>query len=376
MAAEAFIRAADGLADWIRQTPNPETYHRTAKALERCREAVQEDFGLDMPMQHRKVKRTLREMNLLRQVRYHKRLRMSLEKKLKVTKGHHLGGMVAPEIFVKVGITDPAVNSRQLKKMLSTDCQAAISHVYAGKVRDSFAEILKDLTKERLSSAIGSAPLDGRGAVACAVYVAHIHDEAIMRFRSYDRVAVEAFGSDGQGPVFSRGRYSKVQNTSLHITLGSSLKSMEWYSELQALSRKDACTLATALMLTVDEVLRVCKKAVQDRGARRAKIIHLMVGDGIPTNEAAAKRLLHQYSIKKAWGPEVQYRLLVWKCASHQSNLVVLVAIAGRMVADAVEQDDLCGRWMDVRGCVKFFPTVVIGRQTGHPYFAFLFLSW
>ena len=345
-----FVRAADGLADWIKNTPNPEAYQRTSKALRFCREAVQDEFGVDRPKQHRKVVRSFREIKLMRQVRYHKKLRFVAESKFKVTKGHHLGGIVAPEIFVRVGLSDPAINSRQLKRVLSTDCQAPISHVYAGKVRDSFAEMLKNLTKERLSSALGVAPLGGGGASVVPVYVAHVHDEASMRFRSYDRVAVKAFGDDGLGRVFSRGRYSKVQNNSLHVTLGSSSNGFEWYSELQPLSRKDADTLATALMMAVDELLSACTAAVRERQARRVRVLHLLIGDGVNTNEAAAKRLMHQYLVRKQHGAELQYRLLMWKCASHQANLVVLVAIAGRMVKDAVEHDELCGHVVEIRG--------------------------
>lgn len=45
-------------------------------------------------------------------------------------------------------------------------------------------------------------------------------------------------------------------------------------------------------------------------------------------------------------GQEVAYRLLAWKCASHQSNLVVLVALAGRLVNDAMAADELRAKFL------------------------------
>jgi hypothetical protein len=67
------------------------------------------------------------------------------------------------------------------------------------------------------------------------------------------------------------------------------------------------------------------------------------IAGGINTNENAGKRLLFHIGQQTAARPILVYRLLVWKCVSHQSNLVVLVAIAGRLVNNALEPCDLCG---------------------------------
>ncbi len=80
--------------------------------------------------------------------------------------------------------------------------------------------------------------------------------------------------------------------------------------------------------------------ALVGRGpASRLRVIHLLTGDGVPTNMAAARRLLHSYR-KDA---HVEYRLIVWLCAAHQANLVVQVAICGSLLADPVNQNGLCG---------------------------------
>lgn len=342
MEAKAFVRAVDGLRAFIAASPNPNVYSKSSAALLVCREAVQDDFQLDLPVSHQRAKRTLREMHLMRQVRYHKRQKKAVDEQLRKTQGQHIGGLIPIEVFVRVGLSDPSLNNRQLKRILSKDFAAPISHVYAGTVRDSFAEILKHLAQTAVERTLACAPVGPSGVSACPLFIVHIHDEATMRFRSYDRVAVEAFGSDGTGVAFSRGRYSKVQNNAMSIVFGGANKKIEWFSELQPLSKKDGPTLATALIKCVSGILGPIAAAIRRGQGKKVRCIHLLVGDGVNTNENGAKRMLHHFLVSQAAPSEVQYRLLMWKCSSHQANLVVLVAITGRLLNDALEGDDLC----------------------------------
>lgn len=100
--------------------------------------------------------------------------------------------------------------------------------------------------------------------------------------------------------------------------------------------------MATALLRTADEVLHTCCDAIKGTPLNRMQCVHILVGDGVATNENAAKRLWLHYS--QAYGPDsrLAYRLATLKCASHQANLAVLVAIAGRLSKDAGVNDELC----------------------------------
>ena len=57
------------------------------------------------------------------------------------------------------------------------------------------------------------------------------------------------------------------------------------------------------------------------------------------TDENSAKRVLLRCLEKS---PNIAYRLLVWKCSSHQSNLVVMIAITGSLVSNVLDSNELC----------------------------------
>ena len=136
-----------------------------------------------------------------------------------------------------------------------------------------------------------------------------------------------------------RGRHSKVLNHVINVHVAET--SLRWLSELQPLANKTASTIASALILNVQEVVLHC--VLEGEGSRNdcVRCIHLLTGDAIATNEAAARRVLpHMTAFASRHG--VSYFLLVWICASHQSNLAVMVAICGGRVKDAVENDPIC----------------------------------
>jgi len=57
--------------------------------------------------------------------------------------------------------------------------------------------------------------------------------------------------------------------------------------------------------------------------------LHILVGDGVATNEAAAQ-LLWAWACKQRLHRRVDYLLWVVKCASHQTSLVASSVVAGR----------------------------------------------
>ncbi len=145
MAAEALLKAADALL----VSADPVVCPRTIATIAEMREAVQDEFNLDLPMRSRGGKRTEAEMKLQKQVQYQRKCRKTAEASLQKLRGDKVGGSVRREVFVRVGLSDPSLNGRQLRAVLSTDIgQACISHVYIGKVRDAFAELLKSMVRE------------------------------------------------------------------------------------------------------------------------------------------------------------------------------------------------------------------------------------
>ena len=244
-------------------------------------------------------------------------------------------------MFVRAGLSEPTINPRQLRKTLTNDSgMANISHIYIGHVRDAFAEMIKACYKRKVEAVVAASALRADGVVDRPVVVTHLHDEASMRFRSYDNVFLHDFGDHPDEVVFSRGRYSKVQNNVLTVAFDAI--SINWPAELQPLARKDGPTLATAIIGAVKGVLDACDAGAAARGAKAVTLLHILVGDAVNTNENAAKKVLHHFLVAGNLASAIRYRLLVWKCSSHQSNLVVLVAIAGGLVSKVLEKNELC----------------------------------
>jgi hypothetical protein len=302
--------------------------------------ALNDDFELDVGIKFR-IKRTHTEANLARQLNYQKQKRWKADEALKMFKGisSQYQRTLPRDVIVRVGLSNPLINSRQLRDMLSADGIAAIGHSSVAKVRDAFAESLKCFVKQKVAAEVAVGVIENRGKANHTFYALHVHDEALMRFRSYDKVDVEAFGGCANGPVFSRGRYSKVQNNAISVFTSPGAKPIDWLSELQPLARKTGLTVATAICTSIEEVVEACMLNLQADTPLR--FLHLLVGDGVNTNENSAKRVL-QRCLVNLQKNNIEYRLLVWKCSSHQSNLVVMVAIVGCLMTNVLDSNVLC----------------------------------
>ena len=113
---------------------------------------------------------------------------------------------------------------------------------------------------------------------------------------------------------------------------------------MQALATKDGATVAHSIITTLKPIMEslVAGIPVEHRGSTKVRLIHLLTGDAIPNNEAAAKRVL-EYFFRNARRLGLRYAILVFKCSSHQSNLVVQVAICGKILTKVLEVNALCG---------------------------------
>ena len=161
--------------------------------------------------------------------------------------------------------------------------------------------------------------------------VSHVHDEASMRIRSVAPLDVTGVVMPRGKVRLGRSRSSKVQNNVVRVSVGG--HDLEWFTELQPLARKDAPTMCLALGNVVKEVVATVDSAHQQFApdanladeSQKVRLVHVITGDGAPTNMAAVKSLL---GAMKATPPSsrVTYRVVAFTCASHTSNLVVEVS--------------------------------------------------
>ena len=229
--------------------------------------------------------------------------------------------------MVRAGLSDPGTSVRSI----SDFCQdfpkeeaRNISHTSVAAARDAFAQIIKEQSRAEVASHSGK--LEG-----LPFFVTHIHDEAIMRLRST---------LAGLPHHVARARYTKVQNNVVRIHLDG--ETFEWYTELQALAEKSAPTVAQAILQVIKEIIQTARSCRHQASTSRLRVIHMLTGDAIPTNLAAAKHVLEVVRRECSHGHlAVQYRLLVWVCASHQSNPVVQIAILGRIMKHPVHGDTI-----------------------------------
>ena len=130
-------------------------------------------------------------------------------------------------------------------------------------------------------------------------------------------------------------------------------EAMEFYTEMQALHKKDGASVAWTLIQTVKGAIECLTRAFADKpevssvqtGPPRkvtVRVIHLLTGDAVSTNGNASRRVL-SYFRDHARRLGIRYSLVCVKCASHQANLVVLVAICGVAMSNPIDDNLLCG---------------------------------
>jgi hypothetical protein len=104
---------------------------------------------------------------------------------------------------------------------------------------------------------------------------------------------------------------------------------VRWFTELDALADKTAKVLAHSLHRVVVDVCAAIVQGITCGSTIPAWFIHVLVGDGVNTNQAAAGLLL-------AWirKPELpgglRYFLILAKCSNHQVHLALSSAVCGR----------------------------------------------
>ena len=277
-----------------------------------------------------------------------------LQAKLNDFTVHQGGKHITPAWIVKIFLTSPSQNARGLEKayrdVIGLDTNS-VSRRTMLRIRGAwvvhYKQMVVDVAVARVAAAVAHATINR--ALFAVVFVRHIQDEADMRMRS---------GTENVANAPTRSRSTKVQQQVVElITMGSVL---EMPTELEALGDKTAATLCSSLercvRAVVADVFPVAARGAQPQASVRAKpqasvrampqasmaakpqadvwLFHIMIGDGINTNNAAAKQLwacLQEHGL----GPRVRYFLAVIVCGTHQTGLAAKGAVTGRAAAAA-----------------------------------------
>ena len=316
----------------------PPRYQAIRQAIDTLRTALDAEFDVRSIGYHaaNSSRPVVSRKRLQNQRDYQIVCRKRAEAKLKAAVSEKIAGRIQHQWFMQAILANPNVPARTLDQWFEnfpTSETRMVSATYIGAVRDAWAEELKCMNAgavTRYSAELGqfSALLPSDSAT---VFVQHIHDEAPMRFRSWNA---------GLFVRRLRGRSSKVQNNCMAIFIAG--KVVDWLAELQPVAQKNGATIAACLIANMSSVINAIAAA---RGTTwsRARIIHLLIGDGVNTNENAAKRLWRYYQENTKWGGlKLKYHLIAIRCSSHQVNLVVVVAICGELLLNAVERNSIC----------------------------------
>ena len=245
------------------------------------------------------------------------------------------GGKISAEWLMRVFLSQPTSSARALAQSfvdVAGSDVTTVGRTSIGKIRDAWVEMYKPMVlrtgADLVAFTVQGAAVAGAGFAP--IFLLHVQDEADIRLRSSDV---------RDGPAMpSRSRASKVQQNCLTL-FGAGQQQVAIPTELEALGDKTAPTLATSferlLRAVAAQILpspQAADLGPQPQAGPEVWMFHILVGDGINTNEAAAK-ILWSCMAEKQVG--ARYFLLLLKCATHQTGLSATSAVIGRAAAIA-----------------------------------------
>lgn len=264
---------------------------------------------------------------------YMKRRIATLEEQVKChTETKTSMGRLTKEWILRVFLASPHSSSRAIAAsfhlVVGLDA-TTVSRTSIGKIKaawvEMFVRLVKSKTGDTVAAHLRSCKMARRPFLP--VSLVHVQDEADIRLRSGD-------ARDAQLP--RRGRASKVQLHVLRLAVGH--HEHEIPTELEALGDKSASTLATSLERLMRNTIRDTLPKVDHNEAERTLlgrgpvpeiwVIHLVIGDAIPTNDAAA-RVLWASVKENPLGQRIRYFLVVIKCMTHQTGLSAKSGVIG-----------------------------------------------
>ena len=200
-------------------------------------------------------------------------------------------GRLTKEWIMRVCLASPHSSTRALADsfhLVAGLDGTTVSRPSIGKIKAAWVEmyvrLVKKKTNETVAAHLRSCAMARRPFLP--VSLVHVQDEADIRLRSGD-------ARDTKLPT--RGRASKVQLHVLRLAVGH--HQHEIPTELEALGDKSTGTLATSLEGVMRNTMRdILPKVDHDEAERTLLgrvpeiwVVHLLIGDAIPTNDAAAR---------------------------------------------------------------------------------------
>ena len=182
---------------------------------------------------------------------FQKRKTKEAESKLSAALASRASQRIQSIWYVRTGLADPVIPTRTLRDWCRDFPEKevkAISYAYIGSVRVAFAEIIKGINRNAVTSPAAQAGLSGIAAgpqggrkEAKPAFIRHIHDEACMSMQSHDSSLPSRL---------ARSRSSKIQNQCVSVHMSGC--DMERHIELQPLLKKDG---AQSLINVVKEMV-------------------------------------------------------------------------------------------------------------------------
>ena len=303
----------------------------TAAATSALRAALDEEFPRRSVAKHLEVsawqqrnKSRMKAWRLQRQV-------AELEAEVqRLMSSKTVGGRVSQEWLLRVCLAAPHASARAVahsfRAVAGTD-ECTVSRPTISRIKDAWTDMYNEMVVKSARGVV-SAHVASAEKLA-ALVLAHVMDETDIRLRSGD-------ARDGPS-VPRRGRASKVQAHVVTLVAGGQRREIP--TELEALGDKTAPTLATSLEGQLRRVFGAVlpTSAPGSEAAAHGDEVwaaHILVGDGIPTNLAAAK-LWWACVAERPLGPRVRYFLLVVKCATHQAALSAKSGVVGSFASAA-----------------------------------------
>jgi hypothetical protein len=124
-----------------------------------------------------------------------------------------------------------------------------------------------------------------------------------------------------------------VQQHAVYLHSGKN-NCLDILTELDGLADKRAETIATSVDRVLRSVAQIVGDAVQETGTRKWFLVHVLVGDGIYTNNKAGRIVLAE-----SWRLRVHealcYLLILVVCGNHQANLSLASAVQGKIANTA-----------------------------------------
>ena len=276
------------------------------------------------------------------QLQYMKRRIKALEGQIQIhTATKTSTGRLTKEWILRVFLASPHTSARSLADsfhLVAGLDATTVSRPSIGKIKaawvDMFVRMVKSKCSDTVAAHLRSCLRKRRPFMP--VTLVHVQDEADIRLRSGD-------ARDTNLPT--RGRASKVQLHVLRLAVGH--HQFDIPTELESLGDKSTGTLATTLEGLMRNTMRdILPKLDHDDEAARTLlgrgpeiwVIHLLIGDAIPTNDAAA-RVMRASVKERPLGQRIRYFLVVVKCMTHQTGLSAKSGVIGPAASTAGGDD-------------------------------------